>query len=531
MSKHKFLRLILANILLIMLMYTSSANAARFNMSYLYGNYNYSNLVARTGNALNEVSPSYFDLYSSGNLKLNTVDKSFVDEMHSKGIKVTPFLSNHWDREKGRNALSNIDNLTTQIEEAIKKYNLDGINVDIENVTEKDRQNYVLLVKRLREKLGDSKSISVAVAANPYNWQTGWHGSYDYVSLAKYADYLMIMTYDEHYESGSPGPVASIDFVEKSIKYAIERVEPSKIVLGIPFFGRYWQDGVYYGGYGISLERISTLTSKYSTTFIYDDVACSPKAIMKVKSSDPKITVNGRTLNTGTYTIWYENEKSILAKLELVKKYNLKGTGSWSLGQETADTWNYYTAKLNEGYVEENEHESQNNENTSSSWALSSVEYVKEKGWMKGRTDAEFYPKEGLTRAEFATILVRVLNLDKYNALKYTYLDTRGHWAEKSISLVSASGYMRGYGGEEFNPDKFITREEVAKVLSFINFKDSLSVVENVTFTDVSMKRWSYEYIYQIAKFGIMKGYNDRSFRPQDIVKREEMAVILERAF
>lgn len=235
-NKIIILKILVVNLLFVVLIVTSKVNATRFNMSYLYGNYDYSELVTRTGNSLNEVSPSYFDIYSSGNLKLNKVDMNFVKEMHSKGIKVVPFLSNHWDREKGRSALANIENLTSQIAEAIKMYNLDGINVDIENVTEKDRENYVLLVKTLREKLGEEKSISVAVAANPNNWQTGWHGSYDYTGLSKYADYLMLMTYDEHYEGGEAGPVASMDFVEKSIKYALERVDANKIVLGIPFF-------------------------------------------------------------------------------------------------------------------------------------------------------------------------------------------------------------------------------------------------------------------------------------------------------
>ena len=72
MAKKKLLKLILVNVLLVVLVFTSSVKATRFNMSYLYGNYNYSDLVTRTGNSLQEVSPSYFDLYASGNLKLNT---------------------------------------------------------------------------------------------------------------------------------------------------------------------------------------------------------------------------------------------------------------------------------------------------------------------------------------------------------------------------------------------------------------------------------------------------------------------------
>ncbi len=518
-------------------------------MSYLYGNYDYSELVTRTGNSLNEVSPSYFDIYASGNLCLNKIDTDFVKEMHSKGIKVVPFLSNHWDKTKGRAALANIENLTDQIAEAIKKYDLDGINVDIENVTEKDRNNYTLLVKTLREKLGKSKSISVAVAANPNNWQTGWHGSYDYAGLAKYADYLMIMTYDEHYEGGEAGPVASIEFVEKSIQYALERVEPSKIVLGIPFFGRYWQNGVYYGGYGISLTRIQKLTNTYQTKFIYDEQTQSAKAIMTIKSSNIKPTVNGKTLNTGTYTIWYENEKSISAKLDLVKKYNLKGTGTWSLGQETAETWNYYLEKLNQGNNQNNNqyHENDNIEGKNpdeiitspenvlapSIWAIDSIEYVKEKGWMKGKSETEFYPRDELTRAEFATVIARILNLEKYSAKEYSYKDTSNHWAKNYISLVTASGYMEGYDDGLFRPEKNITREEVAKVISNmkLDIKNTSSELKKISFKDVKESDWSYTSIIKMAEYGILKGYEDGTFRPKQAISREEMAVILLRTF
>lgn len=70
-------------------------------------------------------------------------------------------------------------------------------------------------------------------------------------------------------------------------------------------------------------------------------------ATFTIKKSDDLSTVNGTKLSPGTYTLWYENEKSIKAKLQLIKKYNLKGTGTWSLGKETAHTWEYYKQSLN----------------------------------------------------------------------------------------------------------------------------------------------------------------------------------------
>ena len=74
MKKKSLCKIWLVPILLVILTITSSTEASRFNMSYLYGNYDYTNLVARTNHSLDEVSPSYFDLYASGNLKFEGND-------------------------------------------------------------------------------------------------------------------------------------------------------------------------------------------------------------------------------------------------------------------------------------------------------------------------------------------------------------------------------------------------------------------------------------------------------------------------
>jgi hypothetical protein len=120
----------------------TSAHEVTFNMSYLYfGNTSsYISQVDKTQGNLSLVSPSYFDLNADGSLKITSqFDSAFVTQMHARGIKVVPFLSNHWDRTLGRQALANRDKLSSQLAEFIVKNNLDGIQVDIENVTDVDR--------------------------------------------------------------------------------------------------------------------------------------------------------------------------------------------------------------------------------------------------------------------------------------------------------------------------------------------------------------------------------------------------------
>ncbi|MED3793650.1 glycosyl hydrolase family 18 protein [Niallia alba] len=330
----------------------AEAHEVTFNMSYLYfGNTkSYISQIDKTQGNLSLVSPSYFDINADGSLKITTqYDSTFVKEMHNRGIKIVPFLSNHWDRTIGRAALSNREKLTTQIADFIIKNNLDGIQVDIENTTEIDRDAYTDLVKQLREKLPSDKEVSVAVAANPNGWTKGWHGTYDYKELAKYSNYLMVMAYDESYEGSLEGPVASYGWVERSIQYALKQgISPDKIVLGIPFYGRYWKEGEATGGTGISNVRVDELLSKYGGTVVFDEATKSPKATVTIKQGDPVTTIAGKTLAPGTYKIWYENSDSIAAKFDLIHKYNLKGSGSWSLGQESTVIWQNYRAWMSD---------------------------------------------------------------------------------------------------------------------------------------------------------------------------------------
>ncbi|UPM55872.1 glycosyl hydrolase family 18 protein [Gottfriedia acidiceleris] len=328
----------------------SSAHVANFNMSYLFfGNTEtYLNQIDKTQGNLDLVAPSFFDLNADGTLKITSqFNVNLVNEIHKKNIRIVPFLSNHWDRELGRKALANRELLSTQIADFIMQNNLDGVNIDIENVTDDDRDAYTDLVRLLRNKLPKEKEVSVAVAANPHGWTEGWHGSYDYKELEKYADYIFIMAYDEHYQGGPAGPVASINWVDKSIQYALNQGVPKEeIVLGIPFFGRYWKEGSSTGGGGVPVNQVESLIAKYKGIVTYDAESQSPKATITIKEGDTLPVIHGITLQPGTYVFWYENLNSIKAKVDLVHKYEIKGTGSWSLGNENTSIWANYNRWL-----------------------------------------------------------------------------------------------------------------------------------------------------------------------------------------
>lgn len=329
----------------------------RLSLGYIYNaSKSHIEIVDATKESVNVVSPTCFDLTANGRLEINSIlDEEFIQNMHEKKIKVTPFLSNHWGPKRAQAALAKPEVLVDELVDAIYLYNFDGVNVDLENLSSKDKDKLTNFVKLLREALPEDKTVSMAVAPNPQKLTTTWVAAYDYEALAQYVDYFLVMTYDEHCYGGSEGPVASIGFVEESIKVMLESVSKDKILLGIPMYGRYWKNGEDVGGEAIILGQVERILKKYKKVPQYDIVTQTPKITVEVKEGEKGPYVNGKYLTEGIYNIYYDNESSIKAKLALVNKYDLLGAGVWALDNESYDMWEYYKEALNETPYESTE--------------------------------------------------------------------------------------------------------------------------------------------------------------------------------
>lgn len=418
-----------------------------FTMSYLFGNYDYSALVESSCGILDEVSPGWFDIGADGSLIINDPDCDLISEMHAGGIRVVPFLSNHWDRAAGRKALARGEELALALAGAVEKYGLDGVNVDIENLNESDRDDYTAFTAALRAALGPDRVLAVAVAANPGGWQSGWHGSYDYSALAEYADYLMLMAYDEHYQGGEPGPVASLDFVERSVQYALGCVPAEKIVLGIPFYGRYWKSGESGGGRGVAQNRAEEIFAAYDCRSVYDESFQSLKAEVTIKDGDALPRISGHTLTPGTYIFWCENEDSIRRKLALAEKYALAGTGSWSLGQEGAGLWMYYRAAIN-GLTDVRGRD----------WFCLCACQAVESGLMDA-PGGLFSPGAGISRGDFILALYRMEGCPSASG-ESGFFDA-GEYSE-AMSWAAEQGIAAGRPDGSFAPYEALRRQDAA---------------------------------------------------------------------
>lgn len=146
-------------------------------------------------------------------------------------------------------------------------------------------------------------------------------------------------------------------------------------------------------------------------------------------------------------------------------------------------------------------------------------------GYINGYPDGTFRPGKSMTRAEAASILAKLQRLPLTDSSKPAFSDADG-WYNAVINAVVKAGYMKGYPDGSFKPDKPITRAEFATMLShFMSAKTALN-----PFTDTN-GNWAKEAIDKAYAQGIIKGYEDNTFRPAADVSRAEAVAMVNRTF
>lgn len=294
---------------------------------------------------VNVVAPTFFSLADSekGAIVANVgqAGQNYINWAHSNGYRVWPWVANEATNKADKDLTSEILNdyklrekLINSIVSAVEMYNLDGINLDFENMYESDKDAYSRLVIELAPRLKElGKVLSVDVTAP--DGSPDWSLCFNRNVIGDVADYVIFMAYDQHNQSSTEaGTVAGCDWVEANINKFLgqEGVKPEKIILAMPFYTRVWNvtDG------GLSSSAVDM---KSQSTLIPDDAKITWDDSLKQNLAEYE--KNGRT-----YKVWMEDAKSLKCKLDLVKKYSLAGGAFWRKDQETSDVWKVINENL-----------------------------------------------------------------------------------------------------------------------------------------------------------------------------------------
>ncbi len=283
---------------------------------------------------LDVISPTWFSVKEDGVVE-NKADLKYVKNAHEKGYKVWGLVDNSFDPKLTSKILNDEelkDKVIAQILLYSSMYDLDGINIDFENIYYDDKEALVSFVDDLTTMLKKQNSI-VSIDVTVPGGSKQWSQVYDRKKLSKIVDYVALMAYDEHWgTSPVSGSVASIGWVEKGIKRSLEYIPKEKLLLGVPFYTRVWKEVTDEGGdadvssKAVPIKNLEEILETNNAEIVWDD-----------KVGQYFATYEGEE-NT-VYKIWIEDSKSMELKIELANKYGLKGIASWRKGYEYNEIW------------------------------------------------------------------------------------------------------------------------------------------------------------------------------------------------
>lgn len=160
-------------------------------------------------------------------------------------------------------------------------------------------------------------------------------------------------------------------------------------------------------------------------------------------------------------------------------------------------------------------------------WAEASIQQMADEGVVKGYPDGTFKPDNNISRAEFATVLVQAFKMEKKDGKVFN--DTSSHWAKDYIATASAHGVVSGYNNQMFGPDNYITREEMA--LMTVKAADLKISGGNLGCSDSSkVSVWAKDAVATAYANKLIAGMPDGSFQPQANATRAQAIMVLSKA-
>ncbi|UJF32444.1 glycosyl hydrolase family 18 protein [Paenibacillus hexagrammi] len=224
---------------------------------------------------LNVISPTWFSLANDTGKVSNSADSAYVKWAHARNYQVWALFSNGFEPDRTSKALSTYDLRMKMIKQLLgfaKTYDLQGFNIDFENVYVKDKENLVQFVREMTP-LMHEQGLAVSIDVTPKSSNEMWSVFYDRPALGEVVDYMMLMAYDEYWAtSPKSGSVSSLPWAEKSLVQLldVEKVPSSKVVLGMPFYTRQWTEQTKNGK---TVVRSKTLSMEQAQSIIKEKKA------------------------------------------------------------------------------------------------------------------------------------------------------------------------------------------------------------------------------------------------------------------
>lgn len=214
------------------------------------------------------------------------------------------------------------ENLINQLMEMVRVKGYGGVDIDFEYIKREDRDAFTAFAAETAQALHEEGyQLSVALAPKTSAGQPGllYEGK-DYAALGAIADHVLLMTYEWGYKYGPNMAVAPLNMVRRVVEYALTEIPAEKIDLGIPNYGYDWplpfERGVTAARTIGNVEAVQ-IAIENDAVIYFDETAKSPYFNYEKDGI--------------AHEVWFEDPRSMNAKLDLVAEYGLRGTGWWQL--------------------------------------------------------------------------------------------------------------------------------------------------------------------------------------------------------
>lgn len=280
---------------------------------------------------IDDISPFWYATDASGRLYGNR-DDELVRIAHEHNVRIIPSIHNVTNNPGVvvgvlRNPTVRARHVQNIVDEVLAR-NYDGIDIDYEGLAPSMREPFSAFISELGAALRQhDKLLTVAVHAKDSDYG-GLGGFQDWVEIGKHVDQLRIMTYDYHWRGSGPGPVAPAYWIDAVTEYARSVVDPSKVLLGVHFYGYDWPPG------GNATPRpwsvIEDIINEQGATVNF----------MERNSSGPvEESYFSYRSPQGTRQVWLMTRQGLTSKIETVQEMDLAGIAIWQLGYEKPEYW------------------------------------------------------------------------------------------------------------------------------------------------------------------------------------------------
>jgi spore germination protein len=222
------------------------------------------------------------------------------------------------------------DRLLENVAAVMRQKNYTGLNVDFEYIYPRNREDYNRFMEKARGVMdANGWTLSSALAPKVSSDQPGLlYEAHDYAAHGRIADFVILMTYEWGYLKGPPLPVAPLNQVRRVIEYAVTQIPPNKILMGIPNYGYDWTLPFVPGSSATVLTNPGAveLAFRVGAQIKFDPAAQSPY-------------FNYYDSNGREHIVWFEDARSIYAKMELVREFGLKGVSYWTINTPFQQNW------------------------------------------------------------------------------------------------------------------------------------------------------------------------------------------------